>query len=288
MPLINFILDMACLLLWLGWFSAGLDPMASPSAASLAGTLKKTVAPSGGRKWKIPCSLLAILFFRALAYWRVGTAANWTPTLDLGIVTLSFRNDYLGRMFLFSLLSFVFVLGLFYLWVLTLSVVNRRLPDSDPLQRIVRLHCKWVERWPWWIKLILPFIAGAACWLALHPLLTRLAILPEGKSSLQLFEQAAAIGLVTYLGAKYLIVGILFLHVLHSYVFMGRHPAWNFVDATARSFLTPLRWLPLRIGKVDFLPLLEIALIFFAAELITNPSIWPENLRPWYYRHLPF
>jgi hypothetical protein len=28
----------------------------------------------------------------------------------------------------------------------------------------------------------------------------------------------------------------------------------------------PLRWLPARIGKVDFIPVLEIALVFLASE----------------------
>ncbi len=287
MALIDFILNIACLLLWLNWVSIRFDPLARTSAASLVGTLKKT-DESGSRQWKYLGSLLALLLVRALAYWQMGTAVNWTPALDLGVVDLPFRSDYPARMFLFSLLSFGSALAVFYLWMLLLSVVNRRVPDTDPLQKLVRLHCKWVERWPQWMKAILPLVLGGLFWLALHPLLARLTIVPENKSATQLFEQAAVIGLGTYLAVKYLIVGILLLHLLHSYVFLGHHAAWNFVDATARNLLAPLRWLPLRIGKVDFLPLAGIALVFFAAELIANPPAWPPELRPWYYQLLPF
>jgi uncharacterized protein YggT (Ycf19 family) len=290
MALIDFILNIACLLLWLNWLSIRFDPLARTSAASLVGTLRKT-EQAGLKHWKFLGSLLALLLVRALAYGQMGSATGWTPSLDLGIVTLSFRSDYsdyLARMFLFSLLSFASTLAVFYLWMLLLSVVNNRIPDADPLQKLVRLYCKWVDRWPQWLKALLPFAVGGLFWLTLHPLLARLAIVPGNKSTAQLFEQSATIGLGAYLALKYLIVGILFLHLLNSYVFMGHHPAWNFVNTTARNLLSPLSWLPLRIGKVDFLPVAAIALVFFVTELLTNPSAWPSGLRPWYYHLLPF
>ncbi len=287
MALINFILNMACLLLWLGWLSLRFDPQARASTASLAGTLKKT-GPRSPRRWQLPAALLVLLLARALAYWQMDAAMNWTPGLDLGVITISFRSDYLARMFLFSFLSFAFTLAVFYLWMLLLAVMNSRAPDAGPLQKFARLHSHWVEGWPWWIKLLLPFVFGALFWLALHPLLARLAIVPPTQSASQLFTQAMVIGLATYLAAKYLIVGILVLHLLHSYVFLGHHPVWNLVNTTARSLLAPFRWLPLRIGRVDFLPLAGIALVFFVSELVTNPPAWPPSLRPWYYRHLPF
>jgi uncharacterized protein YggT (Ycf19 family) len=81
-------------------------------------------------------------------------------------------------------------------------------------------------------------------------------------------------GGATYLTWKYLIVGILLLHLLNSYVYIGNHPFWNFVNATASNLLRPLRWLPLRIGKVDLLPLLAVAMVFFLSELVTNSPRW--------------
>jgi hypothetical protein len=45
--------------------------------------------------------------------------------------------------------------------------------------------------------------------------------------------------------------------------------------------LAPLRWLPLRVGRVDFLPLLVMALVILLARLIEHP---PGA----FYRLLPF
>jgi len=129
---------------------------------------------------------------------------------------------------------------------------------------------------------------GGLLWLALHPLLAQLAIVPETKSNGQLLEQAAVLGLGTYLAWKYLIVGILVLHLLNSYVYLGNHPVWNFVNATARNLLSPLRWAPLRLGKVDFLPVAAIALVFLVTEPLSRlPAIQFPPHQP-LSRFLPF
>ena len=280
MALIDFILNLAALLLWLNWLAVHFDPLAKAAAASLIGTLRKA-DPIGPKRWKFLACLLLLLLGRAMAYWQIGATLHWVPRLELGIIDLSFRSDYLGRMLVFSFLSFACMLGGFYLWVLLLSVVNARVPDTDPLQKLVRLHFKWVENWPRLIKLLLPFLLGGLFWLALHPILTWLGIVPASKSTGQFFEQAALIGAATYLAWKYLIVGILLLHLLNSYVYLGNHAFWNFVNATARNLLFPLRWLPLRFGKVDFLPLIGIALVFLITETCSR-------LPTQFYRLLPF
>ena len=125
-------------------------------------------------------------------------------------------------------------------------------------------------------------------WLALHPALTSLSILPANRVDGQLFKQAAILGASTYLLWKYLIVGVLLLHLVNSYVYLGNQAFWNFINVTARNILFPLRWIPLRAGRMDFLPLVAMALVFFAGELVTNPPPWPSWLRPWYYHALPF
>jgi len=287
MPLIDFILNIAGLLLWLTWLSVQFDPLTKTSAASLVGTLKKAGA-SGPKRWKFLAGLSALLLLRAVIYWEIGAAVNWTPRLDLEFIDLSFRSDYYGHMLLFSLLSFGFTLGIFYLSLLLLSMVNAGVPDADPLQRLVRLYFARVEGWPAALKLMLPFLMGGLLWLALHPLLARLAIVPETKSSGQLFEQAVILGLGTYLAWKYLIVAILVMHLLHSYVYLGRHPVWSFVDVTARNLLSPLRWAPLRLGRVDFLPLAAIALVFLVTEPLSRlPAIEFPPHQP-LSRFLPF
>lgn len=285
MALIDFILNLVALLLWWNWLA--MDPLAKTSAATLIGTLRKT-DKSDSKRWRLLLALLALLVFRAIVYWEFGASFRWTPILQLEVINIPFRSDYLTRMMLFSLLSFLLALGIFYLWMLLLSIVNANVPDTDPLQRLVRAQVKWLEKWPNGMKLLLPFFVGGLCWLALHPLLSHMAILQKSRSSLQLIRQAAVIGGATYLGWKYLIVGILLLHLLSSYIYFGNHPFWNFINVTARNFLAPFRRIPLRAGRVDFLPVIAIALVFFVCEFFTNPPEKPTWYRLWYYRMLPF
>ena len=83
----------------------------------------------------------------------------------------------------------------------------------------------------------------------------------------QRFEEALVIGLSAYLLWKFVIVALLALHLLNNYIYFGRHPFWNYVDMTAQKLLRPLKKIPLRAGKVDFAPVIGIALVFLLAEL---------------------
>ena len=169
------------------------------------------------------------------------------------------------------------MLGAFYLWLILLSAVNARVPDADPLQRLVRAHLGVVERCPRFIKWFLPLLLAGLAFLALHPLLARLGVIPAMKNRNHLLEQAAVIGLGSYLTWKYLIVGVLLLHLLNSYVYLGNSPLWAFINATAHGLLAPLSWLPLRVGRVDFGPPLAIVLTLLAGELAARglPALYP-------------
>jgi len=95
-------------------------------------------------------------------------------------------------------------------------------------------------------------------------------IVPAAKSWLQRFEQGIVLGLGAYLIWKYVTVAALGLQMLNTYVYLGSHPVWHFVDTTANRLLTPLRSLPLRIGKADFAPIVGIVLVLVFAELAEN------------------
>ena len=83
-------------------------------------------------------------------------------------------------------------------------------------------------------------------------------------------EQSLLIGLGSYLAWKYVVGALLTLHLLNSYIYFGRHPFWNYANATAQTLLQPLRRVPLRAGKVDFAPILGIALVFLLANCAQN------------------
>jgi uncharacterized protein YggT (Ycf19 family) len=265
MGLIDFILNIAGLLLWLNWRSLRFDPITKPTALSLVGTLKKTRS-SRLPQWQSPLTLLALLAVRALFYWQIGPAVNWTASFELGAIALAFRSDFPGHMFLFSLLSFAFTLAAFFLWLILIAVLNRRV-SNDPLQKLARLHLGFVDRCPWQLKLFLPWLTGALFWVLFSRAFVSLGLIPLSRTLVELLEQATIIGLATYLVWKYLIVGLLLLHLINSYLYLGDHPFWNFVNVTAGNLIAPFRWIPLRWGKADFSPVVGVALVFLTADL---------------------
>lgn len=263
MSLIDFILNIAALLLWLNWRSVRFDPLSKAVPATLPGTLRRA-EPKWLRRWHFLIALLALLFGRAFFYWQIGATVNWAARLNLGVISISFRSDFLDRMLLFSVVSFGIVLALFYLWLLYFSLVHPR-TTTDPFQKLVRLMLGRLDRWPWWIRLSLPLLIAMICWLGLRPLLARMGLVPSGTPVVAQLGQAGLIGLSAYLTWQFLIGTVLILHVLNSYIYLGSHPMWNFINLTARQTLRPLRKFPLRFGKLDFLPLITMVLVFLFA-----------------------
>jgi len=263
--LLDSILNLAALLLWLNWRSLKFDPLSqsSPSPVNFAGLIRRA-EPTRIKPWHFLTALALLLFVRAWFYWQIGPVVDWTPSLWLGVIAPPFRSDYFSRALLYSVLSFGAVLAVFYLWLLLFSIVNSGEKDAGPLQKLVRLHLGWLDRWWWPFKLVLPFFTVAAFWMAINPFLAHSKIIPPCASTLHRVEQAATIGLGVYLSWQYVLYGILLLYMLSSYVFLGNHPFWIFVTATARNLLYPVRFL--RIGKLDFAPVLAIVATFFSAQ----------------------
>lgn len=265
MSFVDFLLNTACLLLWLNYRTYAIARRAAPAALTLP-SLVKRAEPRREHRWAYLAGLAVVLGLRGLFYWQIGPAADWTPRLDLGVVVVALRSDYWERALIFSVLSFLRFLTLFYLWLILLSVVNRGVPSTDPVQRLVRGHLGWLERWPGWLKLVLPW--GVIClgWYGAATGLSRLDILPPAQSDVSRWGQAALVGLCAYLSWKFLISGVLFLHLVNSYLYLGQAPFWTFLAASARHLLRPLRFLPLQVSKLDFAPLVGIALVLFLAE----------------------
>ncbi len=290
MAIINLLLNIAGLLLWLNWLSLRFDPLAERRAATLVGTLRKA-DPSGPKRWLAFSAVIALIVIRAIAYYEMGPALNWTPRLPIATMELPFRSDYLSYVLLFSFLSFICTLGAFYFSLLLLSAANQNLPETDPIQKLVRLYVRWFEPWPAWIKLLLPLIAGALFWLAVQPLLASVNILAPARPFARLGAQSIVVGVTAYLSWEYLIIGVLALHILNSYVYLGENPLWSFVNSSARNLLRPLRWLPLRIGKIDLLPLAAIFILIAILDSLPIADYFaqpPKSFRPWLYQHLPF
>ena len=280
MGLIDSILNLVALLLWFNWRTARFDPLAGSTPATLAGTLRRAEKPSF-KVWLLPLAIPALLLLRALFYWQIGGAMGWTGRIDLGVVAVTFWCDSsvsgLKRMLLFSIYIFGVALTVFNLWLLLLSILKSSHANTDSLRQLLRAQLGLVETWPWWLKILLPLLAlTPVWWLASWPL-TSTALLPEPASLLQRLQQSALVGAGSYLCWKLLIVGLLVLYFVSSYVYFGRHPFWQHLNEIGRQLLTPLRRLPLRIGRMDFSPVIGIVLVILLAHVVEHGIKTPRR-----------
>ncbi len=271
MGIVDFILNLAGLLLWLNWHSQRFDPLGKRTPATLIGTLRRA-APRRLRRWHLLAALGGLLFLRAVLYWQIGPGVGWAAgKLDLGATTIYFRSDSFGRILLFSVFSFGLTLGIFYLWLLLFSI----LAGPEPFHRLVRIQLGPIDRLPRWIKFVLPLaLATVIWWLASWPLswlavdsYSKAHLFPQVGSPAHRLEKSLVIGLGSYLAWKYAAGALLVLYLLNSYIYFSNHPFWNYVNAEAQTLLRPLRTVPLRLGKADFAPVVGMVLVFLIAEL---------------------
>src|SRR5215469_10307638 len=114
MGAVDFILNLAGLLLWLNWRSNRFDPLVKRLPATLMGTLRPA-APKKLRRWLFPVFIAVLLLLRALIYWWIGLETGWAGKLNLGVTVLWFSSSphliQFYRMVSFSFFSFGLTLG---------------------------------------------------------------------------------------------------------------------------------------------------------------------------------
>ncbi|HEY3763498.1 MAG TPA: hypothetical protein VGN23_17280 [Verrucomicrobiae bacterium] len=261
MGIVDFILNLAALLLWLNWRAEKADPVGKRRPATLIGTLRRPESRSAN--WLIPMVIAGLIVLRAFLYHLIGGEANWSAGLNLGVIELSFRGAHFSQMLVYSLVSFIQTLWVFYLWLLLLSILQGPLPFHD----FIRIQLGAIDRWSRTTKLLLPFIATSILWWLATWLLEGLKIIPEPLSAVHRISQSLVMGLTSYLTWEFIAVALLIVHLLNSYIYFGKQPFWSYVNAEAQTLLSPLKPIPLRVGKVDFAPVVGIALVFLLAWL---------------------
>jgi uncharacterized protein YggT (Ycf19 family) len=272
MGLIDFILNLAGLLLWLNWRAAKADPLGKSKPATLVGTLRRAEPGSAWARWQLPAVLGSLLLLRALFYWQIGSAIMWTGRLDLGVTVLSFSSNSSGpmpsllRMAVFSVSSFALMLGIFYSWLTLLSIMGGPMPTHQ----LVKMQLGKIDGWASWVKSLLPLAITALVWMLASGPFAWMHIIPPPVSEAHRLGESLVIALGGYLVWKYLIAALLALHLLNSYIYFGKNPFWNYVNATAKKLLQPLEKIPLRVGKADFAPVVGIALVFLLACLVQD------------------
>jgi len=264
MGIVDFILNLAGLLLWLNWRSNRFDPLVKRLPATLMGTLRPA-APKRLRRWHLLAFIALLLFLRAVIYWWIGGMLPhvWVGQLNLGVTTLSFRSDWLLRMLVFSFLSLGLTFGIFYTWILLLSLLAGPLP----MHGLVTIPLGRVDAWPRWARAVLPFVVTAIAWWLASWLLIHLQILTPMSPAVR-FQHALILGARSYVLWKFPLGGILLLHLLNSYIYFGKHSFWKYVSATAQTTLWPLHRIPLRASKVDFAPVVGMGLIFLVSHFV--------------------
>jgi len=287
---IDFILNVAGLLLWLNWRSVRLDPFNRGIPATLAGTVRRA-EPMRLQRWHFLAALAALLIIRAYFYEHIGSAVNWTPRLNLTVVTPAFPLVIRGRVFflsalLFSVTSFLRLLVVFYFWLLAIAVFNRHETNPDPLQKLLLLQLGRIARWPLLIQLLIPVVITTALWMLFHQPLVYIGVTTRVHSNAVLLGQGAVLSLILYLSLKFLLLAFLIAHLIITYVYLGTNPVWDFINTTSRNLLAPLSWLPLRFGRIDLAPVVGIILVAVLLFVLPNYilhlldrrdlTIWPQ------------
>ena len=283
MGLIDFILDIAGVLIWFSWRAIRFDPLVRTTPATLVGTLRRA-EPRRLKGWQYLAGLVTLLVLRALLYRQIGPDAEWTPKLNLFYVILAFRSDLFFPTLLFSGLSFARILMVCYFWLLALAIINRHTTEPNPIQKLVRLHLGPAARWHLILQLLLPLVLIIGLWFALHPLLVQLKITSRVRSSAHLAEQGILLASALLFSLQYLLPVFLLLHLVASYVYLGSNVLWEFIGATARNLMAPLGRLPLRIARFDFTPLVGVILIFALLHWLPHfilGKLAQHNVNPW-------
>lgn len=284
MTLLDFILNIAALLIWLSWCARRHDLLTVSGPATLVGTLRPA-EPSSARGWQFLLSLGLLLILRAVFYFEISSAVGWTPKLNCGLVVLAFPADKLGSCLIYSVLSFGRVLIVYCFWVAVLLLLNSGSSEAEPVLKLLRLQLGVFRRWPAPLLMALPSIVVLAGWVAIHTLLVRISVISEAPWP-RVFEQGLLLCLALLLTLKYILPALLLVDLAASYVYLGQSPAWDFTRSTARRLLVPLRWVPLRWGKIDLAPIIAILLVLLLlhwgpqmAEARLNRArifIWPS------------
>lgn len=271
MGIVDFILNMAGLLLWFGWKSSRSQLVVPNAGVSILATLKR--ADVRQQRGHLLPLLLGMLLVRGLVYWQIGSAVGWSATLSLPPVAVTFPSRYPGHMFLFSFLSFGLALLHAMLWLAVLSLLHS--PKVDNLQnRFVRTQLGWLDRWPGFLRILVPGFIAFAAWMALAPILTAVRLNPPAINFGHLAQQAGVIALGLYLSVKYLFALLLLAQLVNTYVYLGSDTIWTYVQTASATLLRPLQWIPLRFGSIDLTPVLGIAILFLVGELADGIHYW--------------
>lgn len=276
MSLVDIILNIAGLLMWVSWCGIrGLD------AAGVPGTILSNLRPAGQRRdprWGYLAALGALLLVRAVIYRQMGPAFHWTPVWTSPAASLSFRSDSFPRMLAYSFLGFGWWLLVGYTWACGIVALNRPPRDRDGVTRVVRRQLGWLGNLPPVLLLLVPALVAGVAWLGVGWLGARYRMAVPLQGGLHLVQQALVVAVSHLCVLRWLLAGVLLLHFVNLYVYLGNHAFWDFVQQTGDWLSRPLGFL--RIGHIDLSPV-GAALILWGVLTVLGAGL------PWLKPALP-
>lgn len=261
---INLLLNLAGLGLWIGAFAFSRAAARLSRPLTLLSTLRPETSAAHGRLVLLG-SLMALLVLRAAAYWNFSMTGGRFPSVDFGILSISFRPDLFTELLAYSVGSFLVFLYLYYLWMLGISLCCRSSGPVDSIESFVKQQLRFLASWHVGWKVFAALFAGAGLWLAIGSalLVFEIGMLPHEWSVPTLLWQSPFVA--ASFGCSFLLVmaSVLALYLIYSYVHFGDHAVWPFIDRIAKVYLSPLRRFPLMFGRFDFAPICGILVLWF-------------------------
>ena len=242
---------------WLLWAAALVFPryaVRSSQPLTLLSTLRSESPQSYGRFFLLG-GLVLLLGLRAVAYWNFASAGETLPSVNFGLVSVSFQTEAISHMLWYSVCSFAVFLFLYYVAIFGLSITCRQRTRVDSIENLVNQQLGAAAYWHPGFKVGAMLGLGACLWLLLGVGLIRIQALPLEWSFGALLVQAPFVAISLLLSFLYVIMLVIGLYFLNSYVYMGEQVIWKFVDETAKFYLSIVRSLPLLVGRFDLSPL---------------------------------
>lgn len=262
---LDWMTNLAGLFMWLSWRGFGSGP-ASPGL-TLVSNLKPAGRDRDRPRWLLP-GLAVLLLCRALVHHhfsgQFGSAAVWSP----GPVSVMFRSDLFQRMVAFSILSWFQILLFAYVAFAFFAGLRRNEPEPDPITRSLRGELGRLARWPWIFSPIPFLVLSGLLWLAVSGWLTDAGLVPPFVSPTQRWQQSLVVALGAIASLKWPLVVICVLRFLLDHVYVGTSPVWDYAHKTGGRLIVWLRWLPLRFGTLDLVPLVAAAAYWSAGYFL--------------------
>ena len=285
MEWLHLILNLIALLLWVHWRN-----VPTPTVSTKNNGLGPRLKHHGLRLARGSVGLLlltALLVGRAWFYHRIAPEVDWQPRLTLITYTpqitanlsLPFAWADFSKQLAFSVVSFAGWLVLYNFVLVFCSVLKPDIDEARGWRHFLRGQLGIIDRLPTLIKIPIALTLGVGVHYGAAWWLMQLNIMPP-QTPEALMHLAGGMTVLDLRIVAWCAMSVLGLFVLNSYIYFGGQKFWKTIETTGQRLLRPFHLFPMKWGRVDFAPLVGLALAWGSILLIQ-----PEQLN-WLYQRL--